>query len=60
MIGDTRVNIRPIDNNNNDDDWFNRFFDFGRSGNRKKRERKVGWGLGGLLDMDPFIAIFIV
>ncbi len=40
------MNIRPIDNN--DDDWFNRFFDFGRSGMRSRK--------GGLLDLDPFRA----
>ena len=36
------MNIRPIDNNN---DWFNRFFDFGGM-------RGSGWG--SLFDMDPF------
>jgi HSP20 family protein len=38
------MNIRPIDNNN-DDDLFNRFFDFGGM-------RRSGWGR--LFDMDPF------
>ncbi len=37
------MNIRPIDNNN--DDWFNRFFDFGN-------RRRSGWDR--LFDMDPF------
>ena len=45
------MNIRPIDNN--DDDWFNSFFDFGQSGFRKRNGRR---GLGGLLNLDPFRA----
>jgi HSP20 family protein len=45
------MNIRPIDNNDND--WFNRFFDFG--GGLRKRLRGGGFG-GGLFDMDPFKA----
>jgi len=45
------MNIRPIDNN--DDDWFNGFFDFGQSGLRRRNGRR---GLGGLLDLDPFRA----
>src|SRR5919112_3917459 len=45
------MNIRPIDNN--DDDWFSSFFDFGRSGLRSGNGRR---GLGGLLDLDPFRA----
>src|SRR5215203_2687715 len=44
------MNIRPT---NNDDDWFNSFFDFGRSGLRRRNGRR---GLGGLLDIDPFRA----
>ena len=43
------MNIRHIDNNNNDDDWFNRFFDFARSGIMGRRK-------GGLFDLDPFRA----
>jgi len=39
------MSIRPIDN----DDWFNRFFDFG--GTRRRTGRRAG---GGLLGMDPF------
>jgi HSP20 family protein len=38
------MSIRHKDNNN-DDDWFNRFFDFGGM-------RRSGWGR--LFDMDPF------
>ena len=38
------MNIRQIDNHN-DDDWFNRFFDFGGM-------RGSGWS--GMFDMDPF------
>ena len=45
------MNIRPTDNN--DDDWFNGFFDFGQSGLRRGNGRR---GLGGLLDLDPFRA----
>ena len=45
------MNIRPTDNN--DDDWFNSFFDFGQSGLRRRNGRRA---LGGLLDLDPFRA----
>src|SRR5919112_6596266 len=45
------MNIRPT--NNNEDDWFNSFFDFGQSGLRRRNGRR---GLGGLLDLDPFRA----
>ncbi|MEJ7642887.1 MAG: hypothetical protein WKF36_11950 [Candidatus Nitrosocosmicus sp.] len=54
------MNIRPTDNNNkisnNNGDWFNGFFDFGRRGIMGRRGRNGGWGLGGLPDMDPFRA----
>ncbi len=46
------MNIRPK-NNNQDDDWFNSFFDFGQSGLRRGNSRR---GLGRLLDLDPFRA----
>src|SRR3954447_8273258 len=46
------MDIRPIGNNENDD-WFNGFFDFGRSGLRRGNGRR---GLGGLLDIDPLRA----
>jgi len=46
------MNIRPINNNENDD-WFNSFFDFGQSGLRRRNGRR---GLGGLLDIDPLRA----
>jgi HSP20 family protein len=42
------MNKRSTDNN--DDDWFNGFFDFGRNGMRRGNGRR---GLGGLLDIDP-------
>jgi HSP20 family protein len=42
------MSIRPIDN----DDWFNRFFDFG--GMRRRTGRREGNGGGGLFDIDPF------
>ncbi len=48
MVGGTRMNIRPIDNNN--DDWFNSFFDFGHSGIIGRRRK------AGLFGMDPFKA----
>jgi HSP20 family protein len=46
------MNIRPTDNND-DDDWFNSFFDFGQSSLRRRNGRL---GLGRLLDIDPFRA----
>jgi HSP20 family protein len=46
------MNIRPTDNNKNDD-WFNSFFDFGQSSLRRRNGRL---GLGRLLDIDPFRA----
>src|SRR5919112_3112938 len=50
MLGEKYMNIKPMDNN--DDDWFNRFFDF--DGIRRKM-RSGSFG-SGLFNMDPFKA----
>jgi HSP20 family protein len=44
------MSIKPIDNNNSD--WYNRFFDFG-SGMSRRRNRMLDWDRS-LFSMDPF------
>jgi HSP20 family protein len=44
------MSIKPIDNNNNN--WYNRFFDFG-SGMSRRRNRTLDWDRS-LFSMDPF------